>query len=24
MLDAGVASVEVKVVGCKKRYGGCD
>ena len=24
MLDAGVAPVEVKVVGCKRRYGGCD
>ena len=24
LLDAGVAPVEVKVVGCKKRYVGCD
>ncbi len=24
MLDDGVAPVEVKVVGCKNRYGGCD
>ena len=23
MIDAGVAPVQVKVVGCKKRYGGC-
>jgi rare lipoprotein A len=24
MLDDGVAPVELKVVGCRKRYGGCD
>ncbi len=24
MIDDGVAPVEVKVVGCKERYGGCD
>ncbi len=24
MLDDGVAPVEVKVVGCKRRFGGCD